>query len=145
MRTNNQIEIIIFKKEGNNLLFLILKRSPENGEFWQPITGGVEENEKFKEAAIREVQEEVGITNKYELIDIDYSFEFNENDVNHVEKVFGLKISPNEKIILSEEHTEFKWVTGQVALAQFLKYPGNKEGFKRIMNLYESSNYKTTI
>jgi len=79
------------------------------------------------------------------LININYSFEFNENDVNHVEKVFGLKISPNEKIIFSEEHTEFKWVTGQVALAQFLKYPGNKKGFKRIMNLYESSNYKTTI
>jgi dATP pyrophosphohydrolase len=136
MKTNKQAEIIVFKKEGKDLLFLILKRNPQKGGFWQPITGGVEEGETFEETAIREVKEEIGITDDFKLIDINYSFEFIDHGENHIEKVFGLEISPNEKIILSEEHTKFKWVDGQVAIDQFLKYPNNKEGFRKIMNLF---------
>ncbi|MFA5178012.1 MAG: NUDIX pyrophosphatase [Candidatus Paceibacterota bacterium] len=133
MRTNKQAEIIVFKKEGKELIFLILKRNPQKGGFWQPITGGVEENETFEEAAIREVGEEIGITHDIKLIDIGYSFEFIDNNKNHIEKVFGLEISPETDIVLSEEHTEFKWVNGQVAIDQFLKYPKNKEGFTKVM------------
>ena len=133
MRTNKQAEIIVFKKEGKELIFLILKRNPQKGGFWQPITGGVEENETFEEAAIREISEEVGITENVKLIDIDYSFEFLEENIMHFEKVFGLELSSMQKITLSEEHTEFKWVEGQVAIKQFLKYPGNKDGFKKVM------------
>ncbi len=121
MRTNNQVEIIVFKKEGNELLFLILKRAPQRGEFWQPITGGVEENETFEEAAIREVGEEIGINNDIKLIDFGYSFEFFDHGENHFEKVFGLEVNPETKIVISEEHTEFKWVSGQTAIEQFLK------------------------
>ena len=145
MRTNRQVEIIVFKKEGENLLFLILKRNPQKGGFWQPITGGVEENETFEETAIRETKEEIGITDNIKLIDLNYSFEFIDHEKSHFEKVFGLEVSPETKIILSKEHTEFKWVDGQVAIDQFLKYPKNKEGFKKIMDLYGTSNYKATI
>lgn len=133
MRTNKQAEIIVFKKEGKELIFLILKRNPQKGGFWQPITGGVEENETFQEAAIREVGEEIGVTHDIKLIDIGYRFEFIDHNKNHIEKVFGLEISPETDIVLSEEHTEFKWVEGQVAIKQFLKYPGNKDGFKKVM------------
>ncbi len=133
MRTNKQAEIIVFKKEGKELIFLILKRNPQKGGFWQPITGGVEENETFEETAIREVNEEIGVTHNIELIDIGYSFEFIDHNKNHIEKVFGLEISPETDIVLSEEHTEFKWVNGQVAIDQFLKYPKNKEGFMKVM------------
>ncbi|MFA5368757.1 MAG: NUDIX pyrophosphatase [Candidatus Paceibacterota bacterium] len=133
MRTNKQAEIIVFKKEGKELIFLILKRNPQKGGFWQPITGGVEENETFEETAIREVGEEIGVTHDIELIDIGYSFEFIDHNKNHIEKVFGLEISPETDIVLSEEHTEFKWVNGQVAIDQFLKYPKNKEGFAKVM------------
>jgi dATP pyrophosphohydrolase len=137
MRTNNQIEVILFKRRKKEILFLILKRSIKKGGFWQPITGGVEENETFEEAAIREISEEVGITENVKLIDIDYSFEFLEENIIHFEKVFGLELSSMQKIILSEEHTEFKWVDGSTAITDFLKYPGNKEGFRKLINFLE--------
>lgn len=135
MRTNNIAEIIIFKKEGKELLFLILKRIPQTGGFWQPITGGVEEKETFEEAAIREIGEETGIINEINLIDIGYSFKFFDHGENHFEKVFGAEVKPETKIVISEEHTEFKWVSGQVAIDQFLKYENNKEGFRKLIKL----------
>jgi len=135
MRTNNQAEIIVFKKKEKELLFLILKRIPKRGGFWQPITGGLENDETFEEAAKRETREEIGFIGEISLIDIDYSFNFSYNNNEYFEKVFGLEISPESKIILSEEHSEYKWVNGQAAIDKFLKYPGNKEGFKKLMEL----------
>jgi dATP pyrophosphohydrolase len=137
MRTNNQIEVIVFKKINSNVFFLILKRNSQKGGFWQPITGGVEEGETFEEAAIREINEEIGNINNIKLIDIDYSFDFFEENTKHIEKVFGVEVSPEQVITISSEHTEFKWVDGQIAINKFLKYPGNKEGFKKLIEFLE--------
>jgi dATP pyrophosphohydrolase len=134
MKTNNQVEIIIFKREGNELTFLILKRNPQKGGFWQPITGGVEEKETFEETAMREVREEIGVINDIKLIDIGYSFEFFDHGENHFEKVFAVELKPKTKIIISEEHTEFKWVSGKAAIEQFLKYENNKKGFEKLID-----------
>ena len=45
----------------------MLKRILEKGGFWQPITGNVREGETFKEAAMREIGEETGISEILEL------------------------------------------------------------------------------
>ena len=139
METNNQVEIIIFKKEGAETLFLILKRNPQKGSFWQAITGGTEEGETLEEAAVREIYEEIGITEDVKLIDIDYTFDFFDHNEMHFEKVFAVEVSPESKIIISEEHTEFKWVDGQTAIDGFLRYPGNKEAFKKLIEYLEKN------
>lgn len=41
--------------------YLLLKRNPSNGGFWQPVTGYVEPGESLSDAARREVEEETGI------------------------------------------------------------------------------------
>jgi len=81
------------------------------------------------------VGEETGIIDKVKLIDIGYSFSFFENDKRYFEKIFGAEILPGSKINLSSEHTEFKWVDGQTAIEKFLKYPGNIEGFRRLIEI----------
>lgn len=134
MRTNQQVEVIIFKKQNSEILFLILKRNPEKGGFWQPITGGVEENETFEETAVREVYEEIGISDA-KLIDIDFEFEFIDHGENHYEKCFAIEVAPEEKITISEEHTKFKWVDIQIAIEQYLKYPNNKKAFEKTLNV----------
>ena len=37
---------IVFRKIKTNYEFLLLKRSPEEGDFWQPIGGKVEKGDK---------------------------------------------------------------------------------------------------
>lgn len=142
MKTNQQTEIVIFKKQGSEMLFLILKRNPQKGGFWQPITGGVEQGETFEQTAVREVYEEIGIA-EAKLLDIDFSFEFFDHGENHLEKCFAVEVSPDAEIILSDEHTEFKWVDIETAINQFLKYPNNKKAFQKTMDFiktYERNN-----
>jgi len=132
-RTKNQVEAIIFKKlSSGDLSFLMLKRTPQRGGFWQPVTGNVEEGETFEAAALREVEEELGITNVVQLVDTEYSYEFTDNGFDQFERIFGVQVSPNQEIALSSEHTEYHWATKEEALDIYLKYPGNKEGLRRL-------------
>ena len=45
-----QVEVIVFKMVNGQPLFLLLKRNPRRGGFWQPITGGVHDEEKLPDA-----------------------------------------------------------------------------------------------
>lgn len=64
MRTT-QIECIVFRKTKNVFEFLLLKRLPEKGGFWQPISGGVEKTDNsLINAAFRELKEEANIQKK---------------------------------------------------------------------------------
>lgn len=132
-RTKNQVEAIVFKKlPSGEFSFLMLKRAPQRGGFWQPVTGNVEEGEAFEAAALREVKEELGITEILQMIDTEYSYEFTDNGLDQFERIFGVQVSPDQEVRLSSEHTEYHWATDDEALNKYLKYPGNKEGLRRL-------------
>ncbi|MDE2038178.1 MAG: NUDIX domain-containing protein [Patescibacteria group bacterium] len=132
-RTRNQVEAIVFRTLPSGvLLFLMLKRTPERGGFWQPVTGNVEEGEAFEAAALREVREELGITETVRLIDTEYSYEFTDNGIDQFERIFGVQVVPDQGVKLSSEHTEYRWATKDEAIDTYLKYPGNKEGLRRL-------------
>ncbi|MDP1706533.1 MAG: NUDIX pyrophosphatase [bacterium] len=140
MKTNNQVEVIIFKDFGlEGFLFLMLKRNSQKGGFWQPVTGNVEIGESFEEAALREVREELGIKKLSRLFDTGYSFEFFDDGRTQKECVFGGLVSNDQPIVLSPEHTEFQWVTFEQAIGEFLKYPGNKDGLRKLNELLSGS------
>ena len=138
MKTNNQVEVIVFRRnEVGNFVFLMLKRNPKKGGFWQPITGNVEQKETFEESANRELREETGITSIMRLVDTGYSFEFFDDNRKQLEKVFGAEVDSDTEVILSKEHTEFQWVSGENALNKYLKYPGNKNGLRKLIEMIE--------
>ena len=53
---------------------LLLHRRPERGDFWQPITGSIEEGETPLDTARREIVEETGIRAEPEEIGLTQSF-----------------------------------------------------------------------
>ena len=141
MKTNNQIEVIIFKKDSKAIAkYLMLKRNPQKGGFWQPITGNVEIDETFEEAAIRELSEETGITNFVRIFDTGYSFDFFDDNRNQHEKVFAVEITDETEVVLSIEHTESQWASKEDAISKYLKYPGNITGLKTLAKILENEN-----
>lgn len=141
MKTNNQIEVIVFKNEpGLGFRYLMLKRNPKKGGFWQPITGNVELSETYKQAAIRELREETGITEFIRVFDTGYSFEFFDDNRQQHEKIFAVEIKTKAEVTLSEEHTKFQWATKDECLTKYLKYPGNITGLKILSQKLEVEN-----
>jgi 8-oxo-dGTP pyrophosphatase MutT (NUDIX family) len=131
MRLPIQVEAIIFRRNGNGIEYLLLKRLPERNGFWQPVTGGVEEGETRDEALQREIMEETGVGNIVAVIEGLYYFEFSDPTLNQ-EYVYGVEVSSSEEIVLdSKEHSEYRWCSFQEAL-QLLHWKENKEALKKL-------------
>lgn len=132
-----QVNVVCFAKlfkDSKNIKILILKRNEEKGGFWQTITGGVHIGEDLRDAAQREVFEEIGIScDKTELFLTPLAYSFMGDDGYFLkEYVFGCEINDPEKIRISKEHDSVEWVdfneaTGRVA------YENNKKAIDAVV------------
>nr|MDQ3283084.1 lipoyl(octanoyl) transferase LipB [Acidobacteriota bacterium] len=65
------VKVVVHDDENHVLL---LHRRPERGDFWQPITGSIEEGEAPLETARRELIEETGQSGEPRSLDLTQSF-----------------------------------------------------------------------
>jgi len=119
---------VVCAQFGAEHLFLLLRRIPEHGGFWQSVTGSLEVDETHRQAALREVYEETGFNAEdSQLIDLGLinTFEISPQwlpkyapGVTHNEEVcFGLLITRQEPVLDSREHDAFLWVSYDEATA----------------------------
>ena len=143
MRLPVQVQGILFREIDRGIEYLLLKTTPEREDFWQPVTGGLEEGETKVEALKREVWEETGIKNIARIIEnVDY-FEY--PDAHFIkgfdfikEYVFGVEVDPNVRIAINgKEHSQFKWCSFQEAL-ELLKWDENKKALSRLNEILDS-------
>ena len=118
----------------NAVLYAIFRREPSSGGYWQGIAGGGENGESPLEAAKRETLEEAGIdpSNKYTKLD-SYAmipvvnvcgFRWGDDVLVIPEYFLGVKVD-EEKLLLSYEHTEYKWLSYSRAM-EILHWDSNK-------------------
>lgn len=113
------VESYIIRFFNNELEFLLLKRAitERYPEIWQPITGTIEKDEKAYIAAIREIYEETGIKVKsLKVVPRINSFYIWELDKIVQVPVFVTEVERDSKIVLSKEHTEYKWLNKNQAI-----------------------------
>jgi dihydroneopterin triphosphate diphosphatase len=127
--------------------YLLLKRSPDRGGFWQGVTGGVEAGETLIQAARREVQEETGYQDfiRFMPLDFRYSFPLDRPRWGHLytpevevidEECFGAELGPGygEPVLDPSEHDQYRWVDVQQALT-LLTWPENQEALRRFADI----------
>jgi len=131
-RTDNQVEVIPFRYIDGILKVLILLRTEERGGFWQPVTGNVEKGEVPIDAALRELEEETSME-AVSIVGPVHEFDFFDDGREQHEVVFGAKIAKGEKIKLSREHEDYRWVEPDEAITSYLKWPGNISGVMKLV------------
>ena len=107
--------VFIYKWEKSEPKYLLLKRSLALGGYWQPVTGFIEEPEKNREAALREISEETGIENYVHLTDLNHYFYFELHDVPYSVSVLAMEVADPPAISISCEHTDHRWLPYQEA------------------------------
>ena len=131
---SNYIEVHIAVKEENDYKFLLLKRNENDKVYpgiWQMITGGVMQNESIREGVIREIKEETGInpSQVYSMPRVN-AFYFDYGDAVCLSPVF-LAIAENKNVSISDEHTEFIWVSYEEAI-KLIHWPDQIESLMMI-------------
>ncbi|MFC1948901.1 NUDIX pyrophosphatase [Chloroflexota bacterium] len=129
-----QILVLPFRHgQGGYIEYAVFKR--RDGEYWQFIAGGGDDDEQPIEPAKREAFEEAGISpdSKYITLDscntvpvegVTGEFTWGKDVYVIPEYTFGVK-ADNEPITISREHTEYKWASFEDATAM-LKWDSNK-------------------
>lgn len=125
---------IVYRYRENELEFLVLKRVPEDGGFWQAVTGTIEKNEPALEALKRELAEEAGITQPIHISQKleDYHWQNQETGLVGSDQVFGVEVTSQTIIKIDpKEHSEYKWLPVDKAMS-VLKYEGNKKSMELV-------------
>ena len=130
------IDAYVYITTDNGILFLLLKRAKTKmyEHLWQGVAGKIEKGEKSWETAKRELLEETGLIPKKMFIadHVSKFYEAKDDRINFV-PVFGIEVNTKE-VVLSDEHSEYKWVTINEAL-DLLVWTGQKQAIKIVNDM----------
>ena len=142
MREPYQILAIPYRIVDGTPLFCIFRRADSN--IWQFIAGGVENGETQFEAAKRETIEEIGVEPKdikqltciayvpAEVIDESKRQHWDKN--TYVIPEYSFAFECDSEPTLSNEHTEYKWLTYDEA-RKLLQWDSNKVAMYEINSI----------
>jgi 8-oxo-dGTP pyrophosphatase MutT (NUDIX family) len=101
-----QVQVFPFRLFGGRREYLLLRRVPAVGGFWQPVTGGVEAGETPAEAAVREIGEETALAGR--LLETGLGSGFTWAGIRWQETVFAWQVDAGDPVI-GPEHDDFTW------------------------------------
>ena len=137
---------VIFRKEGKNVLYLLLHypssaKAPK--EYWDFPKGHIEKGEKIEETIKREVREETGLDDIRLVEDfkewIKYFFKFKGKNIFKI-VTFLLAETKTKEVKVSFEHLGYEWLSYEKALEK-LTFKNAKEILKKANQyLVESKN-----
>ena len=102
--------IVLFRKEGSKILFLLLHYPSGH---WDFVKGKIEKGESTHDTAIREAKEETGITDITFLENfeewIKYDFQY-QGELVRKKVVFFLAETKTKEVMISHEHLDYTWM-----------------------------------
>lgn len=135
---SNMIEAHIFRVKNGIMEFLLLKRS--NTEIypglWQMVSGTIHSGEKAYETALREIKEETNLFPlQFWVVPNINAFYSPEKNYISLLAVFAAKVKNNANVIISQEHSEFKWVSKNQA-QKMLAWDGQRKSVDLISEYF---------
>lgn len=119
------IQSIVYRKKGQKFEILLLKRTTERGGFWNVINGTLELQDSIINCRKRELFEETGIQDAVNWSDEIHRFSFKYHSDVFVVVVFAAKVFEDQKVVINNEHTEYRWVSFDRAI-NLLKFDDDK-------------------
>jgi dATP pyrophosphohydrolase len=131
---SNLVEVHICRETESAIEFLLLKRAEDQiyPAVWQMVSGKIKESEKAFETSLRELKEETNLTPlKMWIAPKVNSFYSSQTDSICLIPVFAVQVKKDSKVVISNEHSEYKWVTSNEA-KRLLAWDGQRKAVELI-------------
>lgn len=128
------IECWLYNDILDRFLLLRCPVTHRHDEYWQPVTGGRNQDEPCADACLREVQEETGVVltpERLEIVIPEFSFCIPEARIELRKPVYLARVRV-EKIVLSVEHIGYYWFDSK-DVESHLHWDSNKESFRKVL------------
>ncbi len=134
------VQVNIYRLINGAREYLLLKRTPQDGNFWQPITGTVDPGETLSQTIERELQEEAGIETLRTLTPELHSYTWVwQQEGKGTDHVFAAEVAADQAIVLNpDEHDQYRWLGLEEAI-DTLKWPGNKASLQIVDQVLSQS------
>jgi diaminopimelate epimerase len=147
LRVPRQVLVFLHRPGPDGLpRFLLLRRIPRNGGFWQGITGAPEWGETDEEAAVREVREETGLDVSGRIRSGGYGYQLQRKEAAKAEweRLYGpgVDVVPEDvysadapagwEPALSWEHDDHRWCGLDEALS-LLRWEENRDALRVVV------------
>ena len=133
------IDVYPYRKHGDDVEFLLLKRSSKKiyANQWRMVGGKVEPEETYWEAGARELEEEISVTPSlfWTVPSLNGFYEAKTDSIHHIPAFAAeLNYSNTEKIVLDEEHSSHLWVKAS-EIDAYIHWPEQKRLIRLIEDL----------
>ncbi|MBF0312481.1 MAG: NUDIX domain-containing protein [Oligoflexia bacterium] len=132
-----KVQVVVIAHTGSQLDILLMKTNEARGSFWQNITGSVEEGESLAKAAERELLEESGIKLSQSIIDLQFKFQFTDQNENFVTEHVFLVILNNKSAQIAldpHEHSACQWIDCSKVSETNYKFLSSYQAFIHAIN-----------
>jgi len=136
----------VYRIRDGKIEFLLIRRTPKEGGWWQPVTGTVEDGELGHEALYRELFEEVGIgPHQYlHVSDELHCRDWEDSENEGTDLVYAVEVAPEVPIRLNpEEHDAYQWLEPEEAI-KALQFDGNRESMRQVHTYIQSRLFANT-
>ncbi len=109
--SSESVCVFLFRRHQGTVEFLMLRRAPARGAFWQSVSGRIEDGETAERAARREAAEETGLEPLRVIVLEKVNVFYNQAlEAIQFEPCFGIEVAAEpQKLSLSPEHDECRW------------------------------------
>ncbi len=135
------VDVYPYREEQNKAKFLIFKRAANviYANQWRMIGGKVKEDEKYYEAALRELKEECGLDplQFWTLPSLNQLYDPATDTIQQI-PAFGVEVDPEDSIALNHEHSEYKWI-GENEIERHIAWPEQRRLMELISNVIDKN------
>jgi 8-oxo-dGTP pyrophosphatase MutT (NUDIX family) len=136
----------IIEDVGTNKILLVKRNDPFHFGEWEVTYGRLDQHEEILEGLARELKEETGIT-KFEVIQVLRLWHIYRGEKKAENEVMGttfhIQVS-SPTITLSDEHSEFRWVSVEEAL-QMISVKGIKADMAHFAEMMHSKQQHVLV
>lgn len=133
----SQVQVVVWRQGPGGRDYLLLRRAPGEGGFWQSVTGGIDAGESPSAAALRELTEETGLEGRLRPTGIKHQFHW--YGLAFDEAIFSFEAAPGPVRLLDDEHVESRWCSLGEAL-WLLYWPANRRHLVMVDRLLQETS-----
>lgn len=124
--------VVLRQLDNGNTEQLLVRRRPEDGDFWSHIGGGVEPGETAVQAIVRELHEETGLVPErlYNGEHIEQFYQVSKNQILMM-PLFVAFVETRQQVRLNAEHSAYDWCDLATALAR-VPFAGQQRAYEHV-------------